>query len=342
VLGSHWRTHFHQKQAREGSRQTLADGTAASGLTVSLLRAWIDQPNPMGLPVELQNLVILAYADQGDYSFFHGSAPIKAGIERIPDECALRQQALPTPEHWTKAVGRMASLFGKVQAQVLNAANLTRLVDDLSLLTEPLRVPLRALASGLGKRLTALGVKDGQAPRLVTANAALALAERVLAAGGSDRAAALAEAEVLTSDAAMAAILAKAQALEEAIRTADWPLFEAVWSLDDQRRNEAARISERVIEVLTADEHAISLKPALDEQRAKALRLLSEVPPPPQPPRPPSPPPSPSSRVILENRAEGLDAAAADAVLGRVRQTMTENPDAKLDIEWRILKGGAD
>ncbi|QVL47101.1 MAG: phage resistance protein [Thiocapsa sp.] len=344
VLGSHWRTHFHQKQAMEGIGQTPAEGTAAAGLTVSLLRAWIDQPDPMGLPIELQNLVILTYADQGDYGFFQGSAPIKAGIERIQDECALRQQTLPTPEHWTKAVGRMASLFGRVQAQGLNAANLTRLIDDLSALIVPLRIPLRALAAELGRRLTALGVKDGQAPRLITANAALALAERVLAAGGSDRAAALAEAEVLTSEAAMAAILAKAQTLEESIRTADWPLFEAVWKLDDPRRNEAARIRERVIEVLSADEHAIALKPALDEQRGKALRLLSEVPPPPPPPpQPPPPPPRrPGLRVILEERAAGLDAVAADAVLGRVRQTMTEHPDARLDIEWRILTDGED
>jgi hypothetical protein len=46
--------------------------------------------------------------------------------------------------------------------------------------------------------------------------------------------------------------------------------------------------------------------------------------------------------VILEERAAGLDAVAADALLGRVRQTMTEHPDARLDIEWRILIDGED
>ena len=81
---------------------------------------------------------------------------------------------------------------------------------------------------------------------------------------------ALAEAPVQTSVAAMAAVLSKVETIEEAIRTADWPLFEATWQLRDRRAAAATRIKERVLEVLTADEHAIALKTALDEQRGKA------------------------------------------------------------------------
>jgi hypothetical protein len=343
VAGSHWRTHFLQRQAQEGGGQA-PDATGAAPLTVARLRAWIDQPEPMGLPVELQNLVILAFADQGDYSFFLGTAPIKASIERIPDECALRQQTLPAADLWATAVARMASLFGKVEPEGRNAGNLARLVEELTTATEPLRTPLRGLAAALRQRLAALGGPVDQAPRLITVDAALALVEHVLAASGADRVAALAESEVQTSEAAMSAILSRAQALEEAVRTADWPLFEAVWKLEDGRAAEAGRIQARVLEVLTEDEHAIALKPALDEQRTRAIRLLSETvrPPEPPPPPPPPPPPTPRGRVIAEERAKGLDLAGARAVLGRVRQTLDAHPDARLDIEWRIVKGGGD
>ena len=46
--------------------------------------------------------------------------------------------------------------------------------------------------------------------------------------------------------------------------------------------------------------------------------------------------------MIAEERAKGLDLAGARAVLGRVRQTLDAHPDARLDIEWRIVKGGGD
>ena len=332
VLGNHWRSHFHQKEAQDGG---------SGPLTVRRLRTWIDDPDPMGLPAELRNVVILSFADQTDRSFFAGNVPIKATIERIQDDWELRAQVLPPQAQWDEAVRRMSALFGKVHPQGLNAANLTRLLEELGSLVEAPRRPLAALASGLEQRLRALGVPLEGTPRLTTARSALGLVERVLAASGPDRVLAFAEAPVRTSEAAMQAVLPRAGSIEEAIRTADWPLFEAVWNLRDHRKAEADRIRDRVVEILTADEHAVALKPALDEQRGKALRLLSAEPPPP-PPLPPPPPPLPGARVIAKENRKGLDARAAKDVLRGVEQAMAEHPDARLDIEWRIFEPGSD
>ena len=159
----------------------------------------------------------------------------------------------------------------------------------------------------------------------------------MLAVSGAERVVALAQAPVQTSAAAMAAVLSKVETIEEAIRTADWALFEAVWQLRDHRAAAAARIKERVLEVLTADEHAIALKAALDEQRGKAIRLLSEAPPPPPPPLPPV-----KGRVIAQDRKVSLDGRAARTVLDQLQRDMTDHPEARLDIEWRILTPGSD
>jgi hypothetical protein len=337
VLGTHWRSHFHQKEAQDGG---------SGPLTVHQLRTWIDDPDPMGLPAELRNLVILTFADQTDRSFFAGNAPVKATVERvlerIGDDWELRAQPLPPQAQWDEAVRRMSALFGKVHPQGLNAGNLTRLLEELGALVEGPRKPLAALASALEQRLHALGVPLEDAPRLTTARSALELVERVLAASGPDRIAAFAEAPVQTSEAAMQQVLPRAGSIEEAIRTADWPLFEAIWMLNDHRKDQAARIRSRVVEILRADEHAVALKPALDEQRGKAIKLLSERVDLPPPPPPPPPPLRPGIRVIAKDNSKALDAQAAKDILRRVEQAMAEHSDARLDIDWRVFKQEGD
>ncbi|NCA72348.1 MAG: phage resistance protein, partial [Sphingobacteriia bacterium] len=331
VLGHHWRSHFNHKAAQDGG---------GGPLSVRRLRAWIDDPEPMGLPTELRNLVILTFADQTDHSFFSGTTAVKASLERILDDWELRAQALPPRAQWDEAVRRMSALFGKVHSHGLNAGSLTRLLDELGPLVEQARKPLTALVCVLEQRLRALGVRLEEAPRLTTARSALALVELVLAASGPDRVMAFATAEVRTSESAMQSLLPKTGAIEEAIRTADWPLFEAVWGLQDQRRGAAERIRERLVEILMADEHALALKPALDEQRGRAIALLSarvDPPPPPTPP-PPTPPTPRGIRVIAADQRKSLDVGAARDTLRRVEQTLAEHPGARLDIDWRLFE----
>jgi hypothetical protein len=53
VLGQHWKAHFVQNNARDGGQ-----------MTVTKMRQWIDLPQAMGLPVEVQNLIIMTFAEQ--------------------------------------------------------------------------------------------------------------------------------------------------------------------------------------------------------------------------------------------------------------------------------------
>jgi hypothetical protein len=94
-------------------------------------------------------------------------------------------------------------------------------------------------------------------------------------------------------------------------------------------------------EILAADEHAIALKPALDEQHKKALKLLTDVvPPPPPPPTPPraGPPVEPDDVIIEVKERSNLSTADARTVLDGLGQQMTDNPEYRLNLSWKIIK----
>jgi hypothetical protein len=152
----------------------------------------------------------------------------------------------------------------------------------------------------------------------------------------------LAQSPIATSEAAMAQTLARAKPLDETLRMAGWTIFEAVTALSDHRRQAALGIRARIAEVLAADEHVIALKPALDEQQAKALRLLTEVPkPPPEPPiSPPPKPPElvPETVVVREAEAVNLDGEAARTLLDEIRGELDRDASLQLSVTWRLTR----
>src|SRR5712691_1317283 len=64
VLGHHWENHLGRK---------IADATARQEpVKVGALRAWLDEPQAMGLPQEIADLVVLMFAEQTNRSIFDG------------------------------------------------------------------------------------------------------------------------------------------------------------------------------------------------------------------------------------------------------------------------------
>ena len=118
VLGQHWKTHFIKKAAETGS-----------AITVSQLRQWIDEPKPMGLPREAENLVILLFAEQTNRTFFLHGAPFDATLTNLQDQLELREQKLPDPTHWDVAIQYAGNIFGVASSPLLNASNVTSLAD---------------------------------------------------------------------------------------------------------------------------------------------------------------------------------------------------------------------
>jgi len=326
VLGQHWKAHFVQNHAREGGP-----------ITVGKLRQWIDLPQVMGLPVEVQNLIILTFAEQTNRSFFFNGGPYQPTLENVPDELELREQTLPPKEDWDKAVSRAGALFGLVVPQTLNATNVAKLVEGVVAKARETRPMVESLATNLAQKIKAHVPTGTDTPRLKTAQSAQALLASLTNAHPGAVVGVLAKAAVETSDAAMFQTLGKAKTLDEAIRTASWQLFEATASLSDHRRAAAQAIMNRIAEILAADEHAIGLKPALDEQQGKALKLLTDIPPPPPPP-PPSPPPSPDEVVVRQSEEKDLNPGRARSVLTEIGEELNKGDDLRLTINWKIVR----
>lgn len=142
VLGQHWKAHFLQNHAREGGP-----------ITVAKLRQWIDLPQAMGLPAEVENLIILTFAEQANRSFLLKGGPYQPSLENMLDELELREQALPPKEDWDKAVSRAATLFGLVVPQTLNATNVAKLVEGVVTRARETRPMIDSFTTNLAQKI---------------------------------------------------------------------------------------------------------------------------------------------------------------------------------------------
>jgi hypothetical protein len=340
----HWRDHFTQYHAREGG----------GAITVGKLRRWIDAPSPMGLPVPLQNLIILAYAASTNRRFTLHGGPIDPTIDNLPDELELREQALPSDEDWRKALQRASILFGLTPAQTLNAANVRRLIDEVKGAASDKREAVGRLVAQVRDRSSryAPGVTGA---RQQSAESAQALLAMLMHAAEGDVVTSLATATLNTSEAAVSRTLGQAQACADALTNAKWQLFEVVRDLKDHRRETAADIMRRLAEALAADEHVIPLKSRLEELERDAMQLLAAAAPA-QPAAPASDMISPEGtakltplpsvqplgpslhrlEVVEEQQAVHLRGSAALAQLDDLKARIVRDRDLELTLSWRL------
>lgn len=369
VLGSIWRSHFTQMLAREGG----------GALTVGRLRAFTDLPTARGLPAEVQNLLILTFAGQTNRSFLLRGGPFQPTIENLPDDLELREQALPAPELWAEAQRRAAALFGLTVPQTLNATNVAKAVDAVTQKALELKPSVKAYLDALDLRVRALPEADRTCSRRDTARACHALLASLTTAGAEECLARLEAASIETSEAAMAQAMSRADCLAEALRNANWELLEAVTGLQDHRQGAARAAAAKLVEILTADEHAIALQPALTALQSSCVKLLAEAAPRPpdvpapggyQPPSPrviltdgtapPSIAPGPAARpaelppasssasvvvashpddIVLDLAQTDLDLRSARELLARLETMMAEDPALRLSLAAKIVRG---
>ncbi|OYV89067.1 MAG: hypothetical protein B7Z73_07285 [Planctomycetia bacterium 21-64-5] len=147
VLGHHWRNHFMRKAAETGAP-----------LTVEQLRTWIDEPRPMGLPKEAENLVILVFAAQTNRSFYLHGSPYDVALANVPEKCELREQKLPGETNWQRAVELAGSIFGVAASPLLSANNVGQLATAVKKRATDSRTACGAYAKRLRDRLSRLSL----------------------------------------------------------------------------------------------------------------------------------------------------------------------------------------
>ncbi|MGH9162094.1 MAG: phage resistance protein, partial [Vicinamibacteraceae bacterium] len=264
VLGHTWAQHFNRKRSQDGGP-----------VTVRKLRAWIDDPRPRGLPEDVQNLVILTWAEQQQLAFLLHGGPVSAALESIRDELELQEQKLPAREHWMIAVRRAQEIFGLAASELINASNVSRIVADLRKSSQELRPHAHALVERLSLVQRDFDLDPTQSRRGRTARAAESMLERIASAEPEAVIDAVATAIVDTSESAVGRSLKRAAALVESLNSTSWELFDACERLDDERKEAGDAIRRRVAEALEADELPVALAPALKSAQTDAVRLLT-------------------------------------------------------------------
>lgn len=321
VLGDFWSNALTQAVAAAG-----ASGSAA---TVGRLREAFDRPEPRGLTREVQDLLILVFAEQTNRSFFRHGVAFPAEIGRLDDECELRAQPLPSEPDWGVARDRAARLFGLAPDSFLSAANVSKLEGELWQRATEWRAPCSDLVGELERWTASFVPPVNTAARLKTAQATLRLVEAI----HRDQATvlrALLEASVPTTLEAMAASGSRAATTTAALRETQQGILQALRNVVDGRRARAESLLAELGEALGRDELAVPLAPTLRSLIDRAAALLAEVAP------PPPPPPSPRGwRLVAQGEEVLPDPSAARALFTDLAGQLS-SPDRRLSIRWTV------
>jgi hypothetical protein len=347
VLGQHWKNHFTRKSAEAGG-----------SIQVGQLRHWIDEPKPMGLPPEVQNLVILAYADQTSRSFYRHNQPFEPTLKNLPSDCELREQKLPHKEQWETAVQLASDIFKISISPLCKASTVAELEGKVKTKSADAVKACQDYVSKLQEVISRLGLStDGD--RLTTARATAALVERINAKPEDEVIGVLTNAEIATTAIAMGECLSKAQGLAGTLDGINWDIFEAIQQLSDHRQAKAPSIFDSVKQAINSDEHVISLGSALKQTQAKAVQLLAQpvATPTTKPTEKPVPPETPvtskstqpattnkthGKRVVEQGEKADLSIKAAQDLIVDLSKHITAGRTISLSLSWIIEEGETD
>ncbi|MEA3410187.1 MAG: phage resistance protein [Pseudomonadota bacterium] len=331
VLGEEWKSEFSRKQARDGVKE----------LTVRRLRQWMERPERRGLEREVQNLVILTFALQTGRSFYLHGGPVEPRLENLDDETELREQQLPDEAIWTQAVKRSGAILGVAASPLLNAQNVSKLVDEVARVAGDRGGEVDRLRGLLPSRLRAFGIEGDAADRHKTVEAASALFDAIRASEGNAVIDALANAPIATSGTAMGEVVKGAGRMADALRNAQWTIFEQIGGLVEPYAGRAGTIVALVRNALAHDEHVSPLEPTLRQAQAEAITLLGEAA---TRPPPAKPEPTDSERTASPGRklaGQGrrtVRAGDAQQVFAEIESELSGQAGATLEIDWKVYR----
>ncbi|MBF0098800.1 MAG: phage resistance protein [Magnetococcales bacterium] len=339
VMGNHWKNHFERKIAAHGGEPT-----------VERLRQWTDDPTPMGLPVQVQNLLILIFAGQSNRIFRQRGVLLQPTLENLPNDATLQQQSLPDPSCWEDAVARAASIFGVAASPLCTTETMTKLAQDIQEQRTRCENGCRQLVSRLNDLAKNLSL-SGDVPRRRSAESVLALLERLRHAEAAQMVDTLAQWPLPDSVESLGKSLKSAADIVAALDRVRWELLESAWGLTDERQDKAQTSRRGVVDALTRDELVLPLSPVLHEAEREALRLLTvQKTSAPQGPVVTLTPtvetntmPPAMDKVVFSVIRQKLSRNAGMELLRQIEQQLQSHPQALLTIEVRIESDeGAD
>ncbi len=258
VPGEHWKDHFRRK---------APDGL--DGVKVSELREWIG----WGIPLILEDLIILACAAQLNCSFTLHGGSYPTSLKNLPGDCKLKTQELPSQEEWEKA--------RKIQDALLGLPGLPKLMTAQTLTDFSAKVrdeaasyekTLNQLASLLATEAGRQGVNE-DFDRLNAAREA----QRFLTLVKSSQGCALVKALAgFTSDSPDEAISTSIKGTESVLHVLpiDRKTLDLVLGLDSPLKEEAQKLEADLLSAFQFNEYVAALAPVVEMIHAKALAIL--------------------------------------------------------------------
>lgn len=327
-----WPQHLSREVAK-GAGQTGGDN--GGDITVARLRRAMDQPRPRGLPVPVQNLLIMVFAEQGQYAFtLHGGPFEQVTLKEIRDDLVLVKQALEDPARWQQGLAHAGTLFGVTVNPLRTANNQNALHNEVRDAVATSLPPCRTLVGDLQTQLGALGLPQ-HGNRLANARLAVQVLEGLQGKEGPALVEALADIQPVTSMQGLAKGIASASRVSHTLADNNWALLTKVWSGDHP---DGQRIKQSVAAALSADELVTELAAALKRAQAEATRLLTAPPPEPEPVVPPPKPavdPPAGKKVVKEGIESGLSANEAKRVLDEIAPLLRDG--VTVDLSYRIV-----
>lgn len=263
----HWDTHFTREVGKW--REAGGDGNP----TVGDLRRWIDQPRAMGLTAEIQNLVLIVWANASDRAFSDHGGPARVDLGNLADHLEVIDVDLPTDAEWAEARSRAEHVLGVAGLPDEPSA------VGLSRLSNALATAVTSHASDVDRVVTELESLDALLPtgtepsRVRTARVAAGMI-RSLAGTESDidRARRFVAAELTPSAPAVGASLLASRAIIAAIDAIDLDIVAAAAA-----RPDGAAVMEGLTELMGVEELATKFAPRLAELYNEARRIVIPV-----------------------------------------------------------------
>ena len=326
VLGTRWKDHFDRAIA-------AAQQDGQGQITVGDLRRWTDKPEPLGLPRDLQSLVILVYAAQSGRVFRHHGGPAQPSLDKLDDDLELVSPQLPSEDAWKTARARAAAILGIADINPARTSFET-LVASLRAKAQTLLPAVQALVPVIEARLHELGGDAEASTRLQTARVAAGLAEKLVRTADSVTVIDDFAAAPLPSEQHVGTALASAEDVRAALDGERWKLLGVAIGLAVADVPGFTEVVAVLRDAVSADEFAIKLEPAVAKAYGDAVKLIGAAPAPVAPQVLPSAVTEtrPGVTVVRGDRA-GLAIDEARTELERLAQ---EEGEVQVDLRWTI------
>lgn len=335
VLDGKWKTHFNKMLSQSGQTNPQ----------VGEMRRWTDLPEEKGLPKEIQNLLVLVYADQTNRSFrhVHHGGNYTATLDDLPNELELQEQTLPDLKDWNEAVTRVADILGHAISKLLNASNLAAMAAKVGEGVTEFKTDCEALPDKVQLVLKNLGVSEADFSKCDRVRTAKAVKSLLANCDGEEPTAlvgTLAHAKIETNSTAMGRSVKSAKAILDCLGRTRWDLFSAVSQLQDDRKTNADLLIQDVCTWLKNDEHALAggLASKLSDAEGRAIKLLTppKIIDPIPPIMPPPPVPGKKWSQVSTGKKDRLASKDWQETAEELQKKLEENPSYRLTVQWLL------